>query len=389
MRGDRSIVGLKGLGIVPAVLLAVACVTWPAVRASGQTELYNNGRAAAGASGLATGSVAASGARAPSNAQWSEPPLQAGAANAMAGFACFLGSPSGALRIADDFSVPSGQSWTLQKAVLYVYGRNAGTTSPVSAVTVRIWNGPPGAVGSQVVAGDTTSNRMVSSTALNLYRIFATTVQPLPQAADTTRRVWQVEAALPTVALTAGSYWLDVQFSAASAGGQVFIPPVTMPGRRDVPGANARFLKPGGGINPPVWSLLLDQGKPATSADLPVEIPFAIIGVAGANCSMDYNRDGVTNLDDLSDFTTDFNTMPPIPAGLQPQSPTANDRVVGYGVPCPSAANASPPYASDAYRRFGYRVAFALPGTDPCGGTGPTLDNFSDFVTAFWAGGCP
>jgi YVTN family beta-propeller protein len=106
-------------------------------------------------------------------------------------------------------------------------------------------------------------------------------------------------------------------------------------------------------------------------------------------CIADYNRDFITNLDDLGDFITDFYVQPPIPGGIQTAAPTYPDRAAGYGTPCPDAPDAPAPYSPDAYRAYGYRAGFSPDGTNACpaGNSGfPNLDNLGDFITAYYAG---
>lgn len=366
----------------------LAACTCAATGRAAPVELFNNGRAGLGATGLATGGVSASGVAAPAGWQWSETAAQTGQANALAGISVYAGSAQGGLRVADNFVVPSGQTWTLDRVRTYVYGRGTSGT-PVSALMVRIWDGPPGHAASRIVYGDA-ANRLSAATALNLYRIFATQSIPLPQPPGTTRPIWQVEASLAGATLNPGEYWLDVQTLAAAPGGQVFIPPVTTPGVRLVPGANAVQLVPGPADAEPTWGEIIDLGKPGSAPDVALELPFALFGTAGtaATCALDYNRDGFMNLDDLGDFLTDSEATPVIPGGLQPAAPSLNDRVVGYGVPCPAAANAPAPYAANAYRTYGYRIAFTAEGTNPCPEGGPNLDNIGDFLTAFWTTAC-
>jgi glucose/arabinose dehydrogenase len=105
----------------------------------------------------------------------------------------------------------------------------------------------------------------------------------------------------------------------------------------------------------------------------------------GAN---DYNRDGFLNLDDLGDYLTDFYQPVAIPGGAQPAAPTYPNQAAGWAWYCPQAADAPPPYAVDSYRRYGYRVAFAPAGTDPCpvdpAQIFPNLDHLNDFITAYY-----
>jgi hypothetical protein len=108
-------------------------------------------------------------------------------------------------------------------------------------------------------------------------------------------------------------------------------------------------------------------------------------------CWADYNRDGFLNLDDLGDFITDFYTEPPIPGARQANAPSYPSLLmVGYGgLRCPQAPNASPPYASNAYRDAGYRVGFSGDGSNLCPldpfQLFPNLDNLNDYITEYYA----
>jgi hypothetical protein len=107
-------------------------------------------------------------------------------------------------------------------------------------------------------------------------------------------------------------------------------------------------------------------------------------------CPADFNNDGALNLDDVSDYISDYYNQPPIPGGLQPEAPTYNDVVgVGFGVPCANAPDAPAPYAADAYRVFGYRVAFSADGSIACPASPeanfPTLDNLGEFISLYYS----
>jgi hypothetical protein len=109
-------------------------------------------------------------------------------------------------------------------------------------------------------------------------------------------------------------------------------------------------------------------------------------------CSIDYNQDTFVNLDDLGDFITDFYTLPPIPAGLQPNAPTYPDITPGSAFPCPNAPDAPAPYSTNAYRVNGYRVGFSPDTLNACplspDQAFPNLDNLGDFISAYYAGAC-
>jgi hypothetical protein len=138
-----------------------------------------------------------------------------------------------------------------------------------------------------------------------------------------------------------------------------------------------------------------DAGGPLTGGTYSLTGGFWA-GASSSFCVEDYNRDGSLNLDDLSDFITDFYFVPAIPGGLQINAPTYNTISLGYGIPCPSAPSAPAPFAPNAYITNGYRVGFSTDGSNSCpadpGQNFPSLDNLAEFITAYYAaftgGGC-
>jgi hypothetical protein len=119
--------------------------------------------------------------------------------------------------------------------------------------------------------------------------------------------------------------------------------------------------------------------------------PYSRIFLLNLSNPRDYNRDGSVNLDDVSDLITDYYTVPAIPGGHQPAAPAYPDSAIGFGVPCTDFAPDAPfPYSANAYRQFGYRVAFSLDGSNACPASPdqsfPSLDNLSEFITHYYAG---
>jgi V8-like Glu-specific endopeptidase/subtilisin-like proprotein convertase family protein len=98
------------------------------------------------------------------------------------------------------------------------------------------------------------------------------------------------------------------------------------------------------------WSLIVRPPGPTTCA-----APGSLA------VNMDYNADTFLNLDDLSDFITDFYTYPPM---LGPG---------GYAVPCPG---------NPAPFDQGYRTGYSTDGAGWC--VAPNLDALSDFITDFY-----
>jgi hypothetical protein len=235
--------------------------------------LYNNGP-------LGTGPVAqnpaigGSGPNAPAGFQWSEvasdglvAPTEA---NTSAGFTGSLSSTTPpAFRLADDFVVPAGSSWDVTGFTTYGYQTGSALGAfPITGGTFNIWNGVPGGAGA--IIGTATFDAMTNT---NMYRIFNTVVGANPTG--TTRLIRQVDWNVVGGSLTLGpgTYWIDFQYTLATPTATVFVPGVTIPGVRSLPGWNGRQLTTTG------WVDAIDTGSPATAPDLAVDFPFIVKGI--------------------------------------------------------------------------------------------------------------
>jgi hypothetical protein len=76
-------------------------------------------------------------------------------------------------RVADDFTV-TGSGWTITDIVFFAYQTGSSTTSTINNVNLRIWDGVPGQAGSNIVFGDTTTNRLTGTVWGNSYRVLDT-----------------------------------------------------------------------------------------------------------------------------------------------------------------------------------------------------------------------
>lgn len=257
-----------------------------------QTTLFSNSGDVKSA-GLSTGTVTDSGVNAPSGNVWSE--LQQDtvfSANAMGGVSAAVWGSEGAQRLADDFTVEGPLGWTLSSLVTYAY-QSGAAVSPFTGINVKIWRGRPGDPESTVIWGDAATNRFVSSGATNVYRIYSTTMTPLPPAPDTTRRVWQVVASLGGLTLPPGEYWVDWQLTGVGGSAEAFVPTLTLEGARGRAGANAVQFRQFDGA----WAPVLDAGKPARVSDVAQELPFLLLG-DGITCPADFDGDGfLTGID--------------------------------------------------------------------------------------------
>ncbi len=260
------------------------------VQAQTGTFIYDN-------AGLATGATSASGVAAPAGSQWSE--LQKNPnndSNTTLGAGCQLIGTATNNRCADDFTIPAGQTWTINQVVEFGYQTGfAGSTSPFVGANLRIWNGRPGDTGSTVIFGDTTTNRLATTVDTSVFRIGNTTGGNGGVGlaiAGTTRRVWQINMNVsPSLVLPAGTYWIDFQVDAGTSGS--FIPLGTIPGSRGLAGWNGRqFI----GANN-AWQNLIDIGEPTVTPqpnvvpDIPLDFPFKLVGSVQTAVSQKPNVD--------------------------------------------------------------------------------------------------
>ncbi|MDF7814970.1 T9SS type A sorting domain-containing protein [Hymenobacter sp. YC55] len=230
-----------------------------------QAQTYRNGD-------FATGTTSKSGITAPAGYTWSEVQNDAGVttvSNTSAGYAATKASN---FTLADDFTVAPAQSLTVRDVSVFAYQSGyLGTTSPFTELYIRIWRGRPGAAGSTIVFGDLTTNRLLTSTDAKSYRIF-NSLYPSPSAPGTTRRIWQVKGAVsPALTLGPGTYW--VEWSSTTSGTLAhFYVPVTVPGLRQTPGANALQFNPTSDAYVPV----VDGGNPDAAPDVTIDFAFTL-----------------------------------------------------------------------------------------------------------------
>ena len=124
-------------------------------------------------------------------------------------------------RVADDFVV-SGGNWDIESIDFYAYQSNE-VASTITAVNLRIWDGVPGAPGSNVVFGDTATNLMNSTGYAGILRVTESTL-------GATNRQVAVSNVAVGISLTPGTYWLDWQSDGSGASGP-WAPPIAILGQ--------------------------------------------------------------------------------------------------------------------------------------------------------------
>lgn len=161
-------------------------------------------------------------------------------------------------RIADDFTVDQA-GWQIDQVHFFAYQTGA-TASTITAVNLRIWDGVPGAAGSNVVWGDTTTNVMSATAFSDILRVSNTTTgnSNLRQIAVSTVNVG--------ITLSPGTYWFDWQSDGSAASGP-WAPPITIKGQTTT--GNALQSNDNGST----WNAVNDSGT-----NTPQGFPFVILG---------------------------------------------------------------------------------------------------------------
>ncbi len=259
----RSKYLLTGISWLSLSLSALSLALLPSHAAA--APLYSNG-------GLNPRATSKSGVAAAAGTFWSE--LQNNTGNTTeANNIIGSGGAAGTSRLADDFIVPVGATWTINSIDFYGYLPGAAASpSPFTECNVQIWRGRPGDVGSTVVAGDLTTNRLAASIDTKVFRISSSTVPAPGTVPGTTRRIWRNHAVFSTpVVLTAGTYWVEWQ-TRVTGGVAHFYPGVTVEGVRGLTSWNSRQFSVAGGF----WGDNIDNGNPDAAPDSLIDFPFDI-----------------------------------------------------------------------------------------------------------------
>lgn len=161
-------------------------------------------------------------------------------------------------RIADDFVINDCR-WRIDSIALFGYQTGSTTTSTFTGYNLRIWDGVPDNVGSNVVFGDTTTNRLISTYWSGTYRVTETT------NGNTSRPIMRNVLNVGGLELNTGTYWLDWSATGSLASGP-WQPPVVIAGQAASGNGRQRLGN--------TWNNLLDGGTntPAQGA------PFIIYG---------------------------------------------------------------------------------------------------------------
>lgn len=219
-------------------------------------QIYTNGP-------IATGTVSTNSTAAPVGYSWSE--LQT--PNSSLGLSGYYNNAlTTNFALADDFVVPVGETWNISSLNVFGYQTSyAGTTIPIDAIRVRIWNGDPSLGTSSIVFGDMTTN------VLNAAGSGEEFVYRTSTATGTTRKVWRFNANV-TASLVAGTYWVEFQAHATNDA-TVFFPPVTILNTLSSPTWNGKQR------NAAAWANTADGGSTNILA-IPFKFNGTVLGLA-------------------------------------------------------------------------------------------------------------
>ncbi len=203
--------------------------------------------------------------------------------------------------MADDFTIPASQQWTIDDITFFAYQTGSTTTSTITGMNVDIYDGDPSA-GGTIIASSTT---MLSTQWSGIYRVTQTT------SGNTTRPVMATVMDMGGLTLGEGTYWIEWQASGSLASGP-WAPAVTINGQT----ATGNGLQNLAGT----WQAAMDVGQQG--------LPFVISGTSG--CSGDVPwlsvspTAGTTPQQESSDVTVTFDST-----GLTPGTYNGNLCVAG------------------------------------------------------------
>jgi hypothetical protein len=116
-----------------------------------------------------------------------------------------LAPPNGPVRVADDFTVAGAPGLGARLSHMYIYGvqSNSSTTNvQFGAAYVAIYDAQP-SLGGHIIAGDFTTNRIISSTWTGAYRLSSS------GASSTTRPITRIDVNMSWAPpLPNGTYWI-------------------------------------------------------------------------------------------------------------------------------------------------------------------------------------
>jgi hypothetical protein len=140
-------------------------------------------------------------------------------------------------QVAEDFTVPTGQTWNLDTVIVYAYQTGSGVTPSITAGYLTIYQS---SIPGTIIFGDSsTTDRLVSKKFSGIYRV--DNVAANGALTSTQRPIMELKLKVtPTKALTAGTYWIAWSAKGNSSYTGPWCPPKVSPGRIAPSGQNGK-----------------------------------------------------------------------------------------------------------------------------------------------------
>ncbi|MCD4700269.1 MAG: hypothetical protein K8S24_00280 [Candidatus Aegiribacteria sp.] len=127
-------------------------------------------------------------------------------------------------RIADDFVIPTGDTWDIIEITFFAYQSFAPSSpSPITNYHVQIWDDAPTSNKASVLWGDLSTNRLSSTAFSNIYRVTETS------SGGSNRAIFANTCSVP-VTLGEGTYWIVWQAAGSASYSGPWAPPITING---------------------------------------------------------------------------------------------------------------------------------------------------------------
>ena len=125
-------------------------------------------------------------------------------------------------RVADQFTIPAGETWDITNITTFAYQTGSSTTSSMTQVSIEIRDAMP--PGGSVVFGDLSTNYLGSTAWSNIYRVSETTT------GTATDRPIMAQVNNVVATLGEGTYWISWSTD-GSLGSGPWAPPITITGQ--------------------------------------------------------------------------------------------------------------------------------------------------------------
>jgi hypothetical protein len=286
---------------------------------------------------------------------------------------------SPANRIADDFTVPAAQSWTVSSIQWIAYQTGASTVGTITSMNLNLWNTNPNG---QLPGGQSTTggDRWESQSWTGVYRVFDSVL------AATDRALIQVTCCGRWVpVLSSGTYWLECSANGALSG--TWAPVKVTAGQVPPTGAPWNGLQ---SVAAGAFAQVYDTGNPGGSINEPGDFLFQIEGSGGGGGLTSFCTSKTSSLGCVPTLSSSSATVSK--SGAPATTLTASPVPGGPGLPGILIYSKTPPI-SPISTAFGFLClgAFARAGAFPSspGGTPGTCTGTYNWNLAAIAAGTP